>query len=171
MPLKTDHNDIVVKIGYTEDITERFHTLESEYKCKPFFIKAKIISGKKDETAFHSFLKSKYEALMDSLYISKKKKTELYKLSPVLMYEYDRYLSNEKCDNPSEPHEITSSQLKILSYIKEQELKFHDILINLGMEYDDVSDKVLDYLKLKETHHHECEMIKLKYNHIDPMWS
>ena len=76
IPITTTNNDIIIKIGYSEDIIDRFQTLETEYKSKTLFVKAKIITGKKDETNFHKMIKTKYAELIENYIINGKDKTE-----------------------------------------------------------------------------------------------
>lgn len=37
IPIKTEHDDIIIKFGYSEDLVERINSLQSEFKCKIFF--------------------------------------------------------------------------------------------------------------------------------------
>jgi prophage antirepressor-like protein len=65
IPLKTDNDCVILKIGYTESINDRLETLQAEYKSNVYFIKAKIISGQKDEEKFHKIIKTKYNSLIE----------------------------------------------------------------------------------------------------------
>jgi len=108
--IKTIHNFIIIKFGYSGDIIDRLKSLETEYKTKINFIKAKIITCLKDESYFHEMLKTHYSDLIEEYRIKSKssqqsycgqgkKKKELYKLSPILITEFDNYLNNENTIN------------------------------------------------------------------------
>ena len=107
--LKRDHSDIIVKIGYTEDLDVRWKSLKSEFKCNIYFVKAKIISGQKAEKKFHNILKTKYEHLIEPYKPStnsalRQEKIELYKFSPVLLEEFDDYPETDNKYYP--PHNL-----------------------------------------------------------------
>lgn len=89
--INTGHKCIIIKFGYTNDIFKRVISLEKDYKSKIYFLKLKIIKGKPDEEKFHSLLKQKYPELMEPITINSKDKVELYKLSPILLKEFEYY--------------------------------------------------------------------------------
>jgi prophage antirepressor-like protein len=152
IPIKTNHNDIILIFGYSEDIFQRIEDLKSEYGSKVYLINIKIISGQKDEERFHNIMKKKYDSLIESYSIKNKKKVELYKFSPILLKEFDDYLNqNNSCNLISE-------------YI-DLELSLQNNPFNLIHSYE--------YLMAKEKNHHEkimkqydLEITKLKYQNI-----
>lgn len=52
IPIKTNHNDIILKFGYSKDIFQRIKDLKSEYGSKVYLINIKIISGQKTKKDF-----------------------------------------------------------------------------------------------------------------------
>lgn len=94
--IETDHRYVIIKFGYSENIADRFSTLASEYKSQCLFIKAKIIANKGDEQQFHNSIRKKYPDLVEPYSINGTKKIELYKLSPILMEEFDNYLNDDR---------------------------------------------------------------------------
>uniref|UniRef100_A0A6C0LRW4 Uncharacterized protein n=1 Tax=viral metagenome TaxID=1070528 RepID=A0A6C0LRW4_9ZZZZ len=132
IPLKTDHNDIIIKFGYSEDIIKRIITLRNEYKTDIFLIKLKQITGQNDEETFHNALKTKYSHLVEKQCIDDKEKIELYKLSDILINCFDQYMNNEIPIEESK--NLTSEEKQIIESIKYQEKifmsKFNKILLN-----------------------------------------
>jgi prophage antirepressor-like protein len=120
MVINTDHEYIIIKFGYTEDIYDRMTSLANEYKTEIHFIKAKIINGKKDEEDFHNKLKFRYPELIEEHKVNEKNKEELYKFSPILLKEYDDYLYN--------------TNDKISQYIKNEMEMNEEIYYNERME-------------------------------------
>ena len=112
--IETDHRYVIIKFGYSKNIADRFSTLASEYKSKCLFIKAKIISDKSDEQEFHNSLRIKYPDLVEPYSINGTKKTELYKLNPILMEEFDDYLNNDEMELEKIRLEIRKQECKSL---------------------------------------------------------
>ena len=96
IPLKTNHRDIIIKFGCTTDIFSISKSLISEYGSEIYFIDMKLIKSKSHEIKFHKLIRGKYPELIESININGKNKTKLYKLSPVLLKEFDSYKPNDK---------------------------------------------------------------------------
>jgi len=159
IPLKTNHNNVIIKFGYTEDIIERMITLQQEYKSEIFFINAKIITGEKDEKHFHKMLKNAYPHLIENQTIDNKDKTELYKLSRKLIEEFDSYPNQ---DIPKEKHiKLTHGEKQIIDYIKTQEIYFLNYLNQSHTNNPAMENKIMDYWIIKENNHH-AEIMKEK---------
>jgi hypothetical protein len=148
IPIETvpDHGYVVIKFGYSEDIIDRFKTLQSEYKSKIFFLKAKLINGKKDETKFHDMLRTTHGELIENYSYNGKEKTKLYKLSPVLMMAFDNYLNNSQI-NELEPK-------LCMEYLMAKENNFHQKIMQ---------EKDIELAKIQNNRE------ILKYQHIDKM--
>ncbi|XWV26653.1 hypothetical protein QJ857_gp0407 [Tupanvirus soda lake] len=167
IPTKTQHNDIIIKFGYSEDITDRFHSLKTEYKSNVFFLGARLITGKKDENIFHNALKTKYADLIEKYSIKDKNKIELYKLSPVLMEEFNNYSDLEEPED--EPTKLEKEELEIMEILKNQEELFcketmPSYLGKVDNQFLITKEKNLHERLMKEK---EMELAKLKYQHID----
>ena len=161
IPLKLENDYIIIKFGYTNDLLDRFTTLQAEYHCNVFFIGAKLITRQKDERKFHKMIKKKYPQCIQKYYINTKEKEELYKLSPSLFNEFINYNvtddSNDSNDT-NETYEYSQEELKIFDYLKKQE----SIFMN-SINYNFITDEKMrfKYVCLKESNLHE-RMIKDK---------
>ena len=156
--LPTGHNNIIIKIGYTEDIIDRLTTLVYEYKCGFYFLKIKLLSGKKDESNFHKLIKKKYPDLIEQHTIRSKDKIELYKLNQVLIDEFDAYTIPNIPDLEMQP-ELTDTEKQILDSLKKQQLLLRDnegILCRQPIPIE--SDKYFDYLISRDKLNHERYM-------------
>ena len=98
IPLQTDHSDIIIHFGFTKNIQGRMKSIISEYQCNAYFVGAKIITSKKEETAFHNMLRTRYpdnieNYIMHGIDVTSggQRKTKLYKLCPALFEDYDNF--------------------------------------------------------------------------------
>ena len=153
IPLKTDHQDIIIKFGYSESLIKRDGTLKKEYKSNMYFITAKIINGQRDERTFHDHLKNKFPTLIESHIIDGKEKTELYKFSPILLREFDEYLHQDDTN----PELIQCINLEMVRHYKKH-----------------MTESMYDYMIIKEINQHEevmaqknLELSQLRYQYID----
>lgn len=146
IPLKTKHDDIVIKFGYTNHIFKRRKSLISEYGSEVHFIKLKIINGEPDEQKFHKMMKRKYPELIECRIICNKKKIELYKLNPILLKEFDSYKSPETQDR------INTK----ISDIIDAELE-----LNCDISLD---NRIMEYKILKLKYKHEETMAKINFD-------
>jgi len=132
-----------------------------------FFVGARLITGKKDENKFHNALKTKYNELIERYSINDKSKIELYKLSPVLINEFNNFSDIEEPED--EPTKLNKKELEIMEMIKEQEELFYEETLS-----NNVNKMDNQLLIAKENHIHErlmkekeIELTRLKYQHID----
>src|ERR1700733_12829443 len=157
IPLKTEHNDIIIKFGYSEDIIKRIITLRNEYKSDIFLIKLKQITGQNGEETFHSALKTKYPHLVEKQLIDEKEKTELYKLSDIMINCFDQYMNNEI--PADEPKNLTSEEKQIIESVKYQEKKFMNKFNKILLNNNLVDNRsIYDYLIIKENNKHNQEI-------------
>ena len=85
IPLKNNHRYIVIKFGYSEDIIDRINTLKTDYKSDVYLIRLNQITDQKNEISFHHTINNKFPQLIEKFSINDKNKTELYKLSSILI--------------------------------------------------------------------------------------
>ena len=159
LPLRTIHGDIIIKFGYTENIQDRIKSLMSEYKCPVYIVKIKIIKGERDEKRFHKILKSRYPELVEEYIIDGKDKTELYKLHPILLLEFDNHLCDETTDisnNSIIPY--VNNQKTIL--INQPSNNTSDTLINTSNMIND-DENLLDKQILYACKSGNYEMLRL----------
>lgn len=158
--LKTDHNYVIIKFGYTYKLHKRFKSLQSEYKSNVHFINAKIITAESDEIKFHKILKTKYPHLIEEYSIDGKDKTELYKFNPVLIKEFNEYLNTDEINPASVENKKNESSVQkqidhYESMIKEKDLKLAKI------KYQNL-EKEIELAELKsKTLQEEIDTIRL----------
>jgi prophage antirepressor-like protein len=153
LALTRDHEDIIVKFGYTENIAKRYETLKTEYGCEIYMIGIKKIRGESDEQQYHKMLKEKYSHLIEHCTIGKKEKIELYKLNPVLMREFDEYKPCE--EELTEPKKISKEGQELIEYIEKQKENF---VKHLDQFNDEIKRDHYEYLiKKEETKQKEIE--------------
>ena len=126
MPLRSQHSDIIIKFGYSEDIFNRINiTLPAEYKCSVYLIGLKIIKGKSDEKIFHDALKMRYFELYEGYENDGKGKIELYKLHPMLVTEFNNFLNDQdSVENIYVPKEISIEEQNMIETIQKQDIMF-----------------------------------------------
>lgn len=124
IPLKTDHCYFIIKFGYTENITDRIETLNTEYKSGVYLIGLRLIRGKSDEQTFHDFIKLKYSYLIEAYEIGNKKKVELYKLSPFMMIDFFAYLQELQCDDYFDDglEDLSNDEISLIRQVHEQKV-------------------------------------------------
>lgn len=165
--IDTCYHYIIIKFGYTENLADRFKSLESEFKCPVYFVKAKFINGRKDEQAFHNLLKNKYAHLIESYSSNRKEKTELYRLNSMLMEEFDHFCVNQGDHKLSDKIELTPEEKSFIQHLKQQEFLFQNQMRELELSTLDNQSRYL-YLISKEKLAHEQKIkeidkeIKLK---------
>ena len=145
LTLKLNHDNIIIKFGFTDDIINRFKTLTQEYGCEIFFIGAKLINVPKDERKFHDILKQKYPYCIQPYSINGKDKNELYKLTSCLITEFDNYnlIEEEECDKIK----YSKEEKEVIDYIQQQV----SIFLNYINTYNYNNNKLrIDYLITKE---------------------
>lgn len=123
MPLKTDNPCIIIKFGYTENIQQRVEdTLPKEYGCPVFLIGLKVIKGRSDEKIFHDALKLRYPELHMGTEINRVDKIELYGLHPILIKEFNNFLT-DNFDNEiiEESTKLTKEEQDTIDIIKNQD--------------------------------------------------
>lgn len=182
IPIKTEHNDIIIKIGYTEDIIDRIRTLKVEYKTTVFLIRIKIITGKKDESKFHKSMVKLYPQLVEKYKIKNKNKVELYKMSDKILKEYDNYMTDETIiKEDDDPEDLTEAEEEVIETVKQQDKEFKHHINNYKaiVPYNNKNNNAYyEYLTNKDNILHEkwkkekeIEILKMqnkaKSDHLD----
>jgi len=112
-----DSKDVIVKIGYSFDIIERSRTLRIEYGCSQIFlIGLKVIYGKSDYNRFCTTL-DKFEK--EDVMIRDKQKHGLYKLSELLMNEFNAFDGFKKTVVIGKP-DISEDVMNVLKKLIEE---------------------------------------------------
>jgi hypothetical protein len=174
VPLRADHDYVIVKIGYTCNIADRIITLTKEYSSNVYLINLKLINTHDDETTFHNILKTKYPHTIQEYAIDTKNKTknkvELYKLSRDILNEYNEFnVVDDSDDDSTDEFEFDEEEQKIFKSLQNQGNRFissiernnnDDKSYNLLMKNKDIQ-----LLTLK--HKFDLELSTLKYKYID----
>ncbi|BCS83793.1 hypothetical protein QLL95_gp0330 [Cotonvirus japonicus] len=124
IPLITKHNKIIIKFGYTQDIFKRIKTLQSEYKSCVYLIRLKLIEGEHEEKIFHDSLKEQFSELIEEYSSGNKHKVELYQYNPILIDNFDAYLSDRKNVLPVKTDDLTPEEIMISQNLRIQESIF-----------------------------------------------
>ena len=116
IPILTDHNDFIIKIGYSYNITKTLNTISKKYKSNVYLIKIMFIKNKQQGIIFQNILKTQFTSLIEKLSVNNE--VDLYKLHPALLNIFD---TNASEYNNLTPEEIIVCQnLKIQSTIFDQ---------------------------------------------------
>jgi prophage antirepressor-like protein len=157
--IKTPHKDVIIKIGYTEDIAKRYKSLKAEYKCDIYLINIRFVSGRKDEEAFHEMMKIWYIQLMEPYSVKSKEKHEFYKYSPIIMNLLNGY--NRSSDKPTvpgvktTPGDFTDEQIDFIDDIKKQDISYYQYMTEIKMFEGITNEKnKYNYLMEKEKNLH-----------------
>lgn len=177
IPIKQDHNHIIIKIGYSFDIIDRIKTLRNEYKSRVYLIRLKFVRGESDEDEFHKIIKQSYPHLIEEVNINNKSKTELYKFHPILIEQFDGYM-NEFNNNKKikKAPILTPEESVIVQEVKTQDSVFLQQLMEFKNNSDSVNKYIYDLIVLREKYDHELRvleykknMVKMKYETHDQM--
>ena len=153
IPLNTNHRDVVIKFGYSEDIIDRIKTLKEEYHSPVYLIKLKQITGKSDESKFHKMLKRTNAYLIEKKVIDNKEKTELYKLAPHLLDFFDNYLNNDVPEDIN--RKLTPIEKEIVDYVKKQEIIFFNQILRTNCDKSKDNSLRYNILLAAENNNHQ----------------
>jgi hypothetical protein len=179
----TEHNRILVKIGYSCDILDRIKSLGYEYKCKFFLIGIKIINNVKEEKEFHVLLKHKFSELFVPIKIGNHDKDEVYVFDTQLYKTFIEYQGiNEIDDNQIKLEE--ESKIIMNDYLNNIEERFElELIKKLGqiVKVDKImndyqKETVIEmnrdhykYLEEKDKHKYKLDELKETHRHIEVM--
>ncbi len=166
LTLNLNHNNIIIKFGFTDDIIERFKSLTQEYGCEIFFVGAKLINTPKDERKFHDMLKKKFPYCIEQFSINGKDKNELYKLTSCLIIEFDNYnvIEEKIVDNEIK---FSKEEKEVIDHIQKQVSIFLNYINTCNYNNNKLR---FDYLIAKENNllkDKDIILTKLKYDNID----
>jgi len=99
---------VIVKLGYTADLMERYSSLQREYDSKFVLVGVKVINSQQDEKQFHRLLKNKYSELNYKIKLGDKCKDELY--------YYDDRLTQEFYEFTAPKAQVSDKDIKLAKY-------------------------------------------------------
>ena len=149
-------NRIIIKIGYSEIITDRIMSLKQEYGCDIFLTHLKPIRGETIETHFHNTMRKIYPDMIYNEKINSKNKEELYILDERLINEFMALPEVNIVETIKNNNELTMQNINEPNYSNER-LQIH----KASLDYDALclNYKIqLDIARLK----HEEEMAKIE---------
>ena len=149
--INTEHNYVIIKFGYSNNLEERLKCMAYEYKSEIFFIRAKIISCESDEMDFHRMLRNNYNPLIENFKIKNTNKVELYKFHPVLLEEFDKFKYILCRKNKRIRNKCTVQKCEICGYStkKTQDFIIH-INRKISCDVSKINDKKLRKLVMNE---------------------
>lgn len=107
--INTDNNYVIVKFGFSEDISQRIKTLQYELGSPVHLIKCKEIPNIQAEKIFQLLLKKKYGHLTEK-YNSYR---DLFRFTPAILKEFDDFGQNDPSNAISKLNNV--EYYKILS--------------------------------------------------------
>jgi hypothetical protein len=119
-----DKNIIIIKIGFTTNLENRYDSLKKTYKCNLYLIGFRKINGIFDEQKFHKHIKKSNNELFIPLKKSKKLNSftdETYFLHPIIMAEAVDYIVN--LPNQLEIQQEITKQISIQEETKKIQIK------------------------------------------------
>jgi len=119
-----DKNRIIIKIGFTTNLENRYDSLKKTYKCNLYLIGFRKINGIFDEQKFHKHIKKNNNELFIPLKKSKKLNSftdETYFLHPLIMAEAVDYIVN--LPNQLEIQQEITKQISIQEETKKLQIK------------------------------------------------
>jgi len=170
--IKRDHNNVIVKFGWSLDILERITKLQSDFGSNFYLIGIKCVKNEPVEKNFHKVLQHKFPDSIEPIKIKGKNKKELYKFNLLMMTEFDA-VESYSTQNIQDIY-LTDGQKLLVESIRYQHIVFQDInmsQINLNNIMTKTNDKnvlnncaVLHYqfLTTQSNNTHNQYMIKMR---------
>jgi len=129
---------ILVKIGYTENISARIKSLKSEFKSNFFLLNLKRVTSRSAEEQFHREIKSVYPEFVQKYVIKTKQKStdkdEIYKFSNKLYSEFDSIINIKR--SGTKYTEESSKHQDDINFLNEQSMSFFELSRNKSMLFD-----------------------------------
>lgn len=144
--LPTKNHEIIIKPGYSADITTRMKSLRTEYKCDVFFLDMRFIKSERDEKRFHEAMKTKYPELIYSIIIDGNEKTELYYFHPSIINEFNQFMPKLNETVVVTDKELTDDDKELIDLFKKQNTMFINSIISKLIKTE---SSMLEYLKLQ----------------------
>jgi len=139
--LKTNHNHVIVKFGWTLDILSRIESLHTEYGSNFYLIGIKKIKNELVEKNFHSVLKQKYPDSIEKVNIKGKEKIELYKFNLLMMNEFNAI--EEDYSQIMQNIILTSEQQILINLVKNQNSVFQALVMS-QLNFNNIALKTTD---------------------------
>lgn len=139
--LKTDHNLVIIKFGWTLNILERIESLHTEYGSNFYLIGIKKIKNETVEKDFHSVIKQKYPECIENVKIKGKDKKELYKFTLSMMIEFNAV--EEDYSQVLQNIILTSEQQTLINLVKNQTTAFHTLIMS-QLNFNKIAFKTTD---------------------------
>lgn len=139
--LKSNHNYVIIKFGWTLDILSRIESLHTEYGSNFYLIGIKKIKNELVEKNFHSVLKQKYPDSIEKINIKSKNKIELYKFNLLMMNEFNNI--EEDYSQIMQNIILTSEQQYMINLVKNQNTVFQTLVMS-QLNFNNIALKTTD---------------------------
>jgi len=139
--IKRDHNNVIVKFGWTLDILERITKLQYEFGSNFYLIGIKPVKNEPVEKRLHAVLKHKFPDSIEPIKIKGKDKTELYKFNLLMMTEFDA-VETDSTQNIQDVI-LTDDQKLLIDSIRSQHIVFQNINMS-QMNLNNIMSKTND---------------------------
>jgi len=140
--LKREHNDVIVKFGWTLDLLERIKDLKDEYGSNFYLIGLRRIKNELVERKYHKVIQFKFPDNIEAVKIKGKDKIEIYKFNLLMMSEFN-VVEEDRMQNIQDVI-LTDGQKLLIESIRNQHIVFQNIMmsqINLNNIIAKTSDK------------------------------
>lgn len=130
-------NNIVAKIGYTNNIAERFASLKTIYKCKLSLCNIKYVEHIQNEQQFHKAMELKYPNIkINKAIVDNKTHDELYIFCETIWNEFNNIkepssTKNEKNDEIT----LTNDELQLVKHLSVQSYQFLEYIMQDSYSY------------------------------------
>lgn len=165
----TGKNRIFCKVGYTDNIAQRFKQLSEEYKCNVFLVALKGVKNKKKEAEFHEMMHNNCKYITYDMKINGKKKDEIYIFTRSIYHSFMKIKEHIDPDSEDarydeECQEIIKNQYQIFTKHIEY-LKYKAFMQHL-LEKPDITptqeNLMIKYMEM-QVRLAEIELEKAKY--------
>ena len=168
--INNSNNFIIIKIGFTDNITDRLRTLKLEYKADVTLLAARYVNTRSEEEHLHRLLHIKYPECVFNYAINGKNKNELYVLSQNIVNEFSKI-------NPVLNKDINDNIFQNLC--DNNEFVENDLCFNNKLKYDYLTvvennshqlkqlDKVIELKQLELKLEHELKLKQLEIELLD----
>lgn len=141
VPLQRDHNNVIVKFGWSHDIFDRINKLQTEFGSNFYLIGIKCVKNETVEKQFHSTLRHRFPDNIEPVKIKNKDKTELYKLNLMMMTEFGE-VEEDHVPTILDIH-LTHEQKSLVDFVRNQNIAFQNAIMS-QLNYNYVMSRMTD---------------------------
>ena len=156
-----DNDEIILKIGFTDDIKDREKKLRKQFQTALCLVKIKRVNSQIDELKFHSELKKRFPNLFHpTKYNMTSTCRETYLLDQQIIDYFDSYTIDNKNTNTSVDSEISIND-QMIEKIKIDQIEIPNHNDSDGLKIEKIKLEEQEKMKLEQ------EKMKLKQAEIE----